>query len=238
MNKFNSQYAPRPVLDFRHELKYLVCERDFVLLRARILPLMQKDVHQDGNGVYRVRSVYFDDDANRFFNENLKGLDARVKYRIRAYNLDDGYICLQTKFKRNNLSQKEQCLLTRADCDALLSGHVPMPNASQPKPLRRLCLEAATSTLHPVAVVDYVREAFVCSVGNVRITFDRNISSSAYVGRFFEPDCPMTPSLPPDTHVLEVKYDTLIPDYLVQALDVGNLMQTPFSKYAYSRMPL
>lgn len=199
---------------------------------------MQKDVHQNGNGGYRVRSVYFDDDAKRFFNENLEGLDARVKYRIRAYNLDDDYICLQTKFKQNNLSQKEQCLLTRSECEALLSGHVPMPNASQPKPLRRLCLEAATSTLHPAVVLDYVREAFVCRSGNVRVTFDRNISSSAYVGRFFESDCPMTPSLPPNTHVLEVKYDTLIPDYLMQAMDIGDLMQTPFSKYVYGRMPL
>ena len=48
----------------------------------------------------------------------------------------------------------------------------------------------------------------------------------------------MTPSLPPHTHVLEVKYDEFLPDYLVQVMDLGDLMQAPFSKYVYSRIPL
>jgi len=238
INEAVARYMCYLKTDYRHEYKYLVSEADLTLLRARILPLMRRDVHQLRSDGYRVRSVYFDDIDDRFLRENLEGLDSRIKYRIRAYDLDERYICLETKYKRNNLSKKEQCVVSRGVCDDLLSGRFPSPSGGQPKPLRRLCLEAAASALRPAAVVEYFREAFVLRAGNVRVTFDRNIASSAHIGRFFDAGCPMTPALPANTHILEVKYDELIPDYLVQAMDLGDLMQTPFSKYVYGRLPL
>ena len=225
-------------MDFRNEQKYIVTDAQLTLLRARIRPLLCNDSHQCCEGGYRVRSVYFDDLDDRFLAANFAGLDDRVKFRIRSYDLTDGFIRLETKYKHAGLSQKESCRLSRQECDALLLGHYASPAREMPKPLRRLCLEGATSTIRPRVIVEYFREAFVCRAGNVRITFDRNIASSAYVSRFFDADCPMTPSLPPHTHVLEVKYDEFLPDYLVQTMDLGDLMQSPFSKYVYSRIPL
>ncbi len=225
-------------MDYRHEQKYIVSDRELTLLRARILPFMRADEHQSGKQGYRVRSVYFDDMDDRFLFENLEGLDNRVKYRIRSYNLDDSLIRLETKFKHAGLSQKEFCFLTRAQCDALLSGAYAPPRRDDPKPLRRLRLETATSTLRPRVIVEYTREAYLCAAGNVRVTFDRNISSSVYVNLFFDPACPMTPALVAGMHILEIKYDAVLPEYLVQAMDLGDLMQSPFSKYVNSRMPL
>ena len=225
-------------MDFRNEQKYIVTEAQLTLLRARIRPLMCTDRNQCKDGGYRVRSVYFDDLDDRFLAANFAGLDDRVKFRIRSYNLSDTFVRLETKFKHGGLSQKEQCLLSREECDALLDHRYPSPGREMKKPLRRLCLEGATSTIRPRVIVEYLREAYVCTAGNVRVTFDRNIASSPYVKQFFDPACPMTPSLPPRTHVLEVKFDEFLPDYLVQAMDLGDLMQAPFSKYVYSRIPL
>ncbi|MEA4869854.1 MAG: polyphosphate polymerase domain-containing protein [Christensenella sp.] len=225
-------------MDFRHEEKYIVTDAQLTLLRARIRPLMQTDCHQCGTAGYRIRSVYFDDLDERFLAANFAGLDDRVKYRIRSYDLTDDFIRLETKYKHAGLSQKESCRLTRAECDGLLAGRYRSPSGDLQKPLRRLCLEGSTSTIRPRVIVEYFREAYVCRAGNVRVTFDRNIASSAYISRFFDADCPMTPSLPPHTHVLEVKYDEFLPDHLVQVMDLGDLMQAPFSKYVYSRMPL
>ena len=225
-------------MDFRHEEKYIVTDAQLTLLRARIRPLMQTDCHQDRPTGYRIRSVYFDDLDDRFLAANFAGLDDRVKFRIRSYDLADHFIRLETKYKHAGLSQKESCRLSRAECDALLSGHYTSPTREMAKPLRRLSLEGATSTIRPRVIVEYFREAYVCRAGNVRVTFDKNIASSPYVSRLFDADCPMTPSLPPHTHVLEVKYDEFLPDYLVQVMDLGDLMQAPFSKYVYSRIPL
>ena len=225
-------------MNFRHEEKYIVTDAQLTLLRARIRPLMQTDCHQDQPTGYRIRSVYFDDLDDRFLAANFAGLDDRVKFRIRSYDLADSFIRLETKYKHAGLSQKQSCRLSRAECDALLAGRYSSPNSEMPRPLRRLSLEGATSTIRPRVIVEYFREAYVCRAGNVRVTFDRNIASSPYVSRLFDADCPMTPSLPPHTHVLEVKYDEFLPDYLVQAMDLGDLMQAPFSKYVYSRIPL
>ena len=44
--------------------------------------------------------------------------------------------------------------------------------------------------------------------------------------------------LPAGMHILEVKYDELLPDYIAQALDTGRMQQTAFSKYYLGRMAL
>ena len=114
-------------MDFRHEEKYIVTDAQLTLLRARIRPLMQTDCHQDHPTGYRIRSDYFDDLDDRFLAANFAGLDDRVKYRIRSYDLTDQFIRLETKYKHAGLSQKESCRLSRAECDALLSGHFTSP---------------------------------------------------------------------------------------------------------------
>ena len=46
------------------------------------------------------------------------------------------------------------------------------------------------------------------------------------------------PVLPAGMHVLEVKYDELLPDYIAQLLETGKLQRTAFSKYYLGRMAL
>ena len=69
----------------------------------------------------------------------------------------------------------------------------------------------------------------------MRITFDKNIGASEYVDRFFERDVYARPVLEPGAHILEVKYDELLPEYISQILDIGSLKRTAFSKYTMAR---
>jgi len=90
--------------------------------------------------------------------------------------------------------------------------------------------------MRPKAIIEYERTAFVCDSGNVRITFDRNIMASRSCTEFFNPSVPaMTPVLPTGMHVLEVKYDEFLPDYIAGTLELGNLQRTAFSKYYLGR---
>lgn len=222
-------------MEYRHEMKYLVSDAQLALLRARLSPLIRLDSHQSDPNGYLIRSLYFDDIDNRYLQENMYGLDDRVKFRIRIYGHQDQPIHLETKFKFRGMTRKEMCSLTRAQADALIAGEVPAFSKAMPKTLRFLYLEMASSLLKPRIIVEYQRVAFVENVGNVRITFDRNIGYSTKVSRFFDDDLPLTPLLPAHQHILEVKYDELIPDYLVQAADLGDLAQCTFSKYVMCR---
>ena len=91
----------------------------------------------------------------------------------------------------------------------------------------RVMLQQQLKMLRPVMIVDYERSAYICSIGNVRITFDRNIAASTSVMDFLRKDT-MIPVLQPHVHLLEVKYDEVLLDYIVQALNLGTYNRYPF----------
>ena len=62
---------------FRNELKYLCSEGELIQLQARIQMLCDPDPHAGPEGIYNIRSVYFDDQKNRYFLENENGIDPK-----------------------------------------------------------------------------------------------------------------------------------------------------------------
>ena len=69
----------------------------------------------------------------------------------------------------------------------------------------------------------------------LRVTFDKNIVGTSEIGSFFDDILPGIPLLPTGQHILEVKYDEFLPDYIKQILNEVHLQKTAFSKYYYSR---
>ena len=91
------------------------------------------------------------------------------------------------------------------------------------------------SRLQTVQIVEYERVAFVEELGNVRVTLDRNIGGSSKVADFAKPEVELLPALPVGMHILEVKYDELLPDQITRILHSVPLQRTSFSKYYYTR---
>lgn len=200
------------------------------ILKARLSPVLRTDEHQNGT-CYRIRSLYFDDDADSAFYDNDAGTDRRKKFRLRVYDRPEDGIRLEIKHKARGGTKKDSCAMPKALCEGILRGE-PMPwDAGYPSVLTELYREMQTRMLRPRIIVEYERSAFVCAAGNVRITFDRNIAFSARIESFLEEQLPQTPVLPKGLHLLEVKYDELIPDYAVQLLETGELTRTTFSKF-------
>ena len=71
--------------------------------------------------------------------------------------------------------------------------------------------------------------------GNVRVTFDTNISSSTDIERFLSKDIRKRPVMPYSKQLLEVKYDEYIPDFVYRNLQLESLTQTAYSKYYICR---
>ena len=196
---------------------------------------MQTDAHQIGN-CYEIRSIYFDDYRDRCMDENDAGVDDRRKFRIRTYGAEGTPIHMEIKEKYNGYTRKEVCDLTMEECNDILDGGQPLDFRDR-KPLNQLLLHMRCSKMHPKVLIVYERTAFVHPTGNVRITFDRNIMASRACDALFHQHIPgLIPILPTGMHVLEVKYDELLPDMIARQLELGKLRQTAFSKYYLGRL--
>ena len=86
-----------------------------------------------------------------------------------------------------------------------------------------------------MVIVEYARIPYVCRDGNVRITLDMNISSSNRTECFLDPVIARRPVMEAGSHILEVKYDEFLPDYIKISLELGTLRQTSFSKFYLCR---
>ena len=223
------------VIEFRVENKYLVSDLDLAVIAERLSIVMQQDIHQVGD-CYEIRSIYFDDAWDRCMDENDAGVDCRQKYRIRTYGANSSPINLEIKEKQNGLTKKTACRLTLDEYNGVIDGGFDLAFGDR-KPLNQLLLQMRCSKMQPKVIIAYERTAFVHPVGNVRITFDRNIMASRNCASFF--DCRidgLIPILPTGMHILEVKYDEYLPDVIAKQLEIGKLQQTAFSKYYLGRL--
>ena len=220
---------------YRHEYKFLIDERQKALLYYRLKNLIPLDANAGEEGRYWIRSVYFDDYRNSCFDQNEDGINERAKYRIRIYDVSDRSIKLERKSKKNGMTCKESAPLTRAQCGQLLQG-VPFPvETDQPAVLQQFLTLMRSRGMRAKTIVEYERIPFTYPAGNVRITFDRNVTSSLQVTRFFEKENMRYPVLSRGQQLLEVKFDEYFPTWIRDRLEIGSLRQTSFSKYYLSR---
>ena len=221
---------------YRHEFKYLVSAAQIPLLRSRISCFMKADPHTGPRGDYAIRSLYFDDYHNSCFYENENGTDPREKFRIRIYNASASRVTLECKRKEHGMTRKTSCPLTADQAQSLMQNLPLSEPDSLPPLLWKLDLLRQTELMHPVVIVNYVREPFIYADGNVRVTFDTDISSAAPdPERFFSSELPARPVLPLGCHLMEVKDDGFLPDFIYRSLNLGRLRQTSFSKYYLCR---
>ena len=222
-------------IKFRHELKYQITDAQLVMLENRINHLIPPDSHAGPDGVYSIRSLYFDDYENRCLRENEDGTDPREKFRIRIYNASSERITLECKRKERGKTHKTSCPLNVEQTKLLMAGKALPDIGSQPPLLQKLTMLMLTRRMKPVVIVEYDRIPYVYKNGNVRITLDSNIRSSSSVEQFLDKTIPVRPVLPTGQQLLEVKYDEYLPDFIYRSLQLHSLRQTAFSKYAICR---
>ena len=199
-------------MDYRHECKFLI-SRDTAWLLQRQLPrLIQRDPHAGENGIYTIRSLYFDDPAFTAFHDKVSGVDDRTKYRIRCYDYSDSLFRLEKKEKKGDLTRKTGEILEKDQVLALEENRLPPGEpGSLSEELRLLC---AGKGVRPVVLVDYDRTSFVCHAGNTRITLDDHLRTLPYCRHISDSHHAMIPVMDPDQVILEIKFDEYLPGYL------------------------
>lgn len=202
------------LLCLRHEFKYKIDRLQFDVLKKNLAKVLKPDPHMGAAGQYHVRSLYFDDFRNSAFWEKQAGVYSRDKYRIRIYNCSDACIKFERKTKIHNYVLKESVRITRKEADRIIAGDVDFLANSQHKLLRCFYHKARCDLMKPVAVVEYNRVAYVHPIGNVRITFDKEIRMGLGAISLFDPNICTVDIINEPSIVLEVKYDEVLPTFI------------------------
>ena len=232
-------------MEFRHEYKYIISEKQAAILKNRVSALMAQDLHAGKSGTYEIRSVYFDDADDNCYYQNDAGTDPRSKYRIRIYNASDKRIVLEKKMKQKGMTKKRQQPISVDEYRMLMDDGVwnvkDIAMAAdhnfhkEPPLVKELLILKQTRLMQPKIIVAYERTPFIEPNGNVRVTFDDAIASSEAFEDFFCSKLHKRSIMPLGYTLMEVKFDEFLPSYIRENLEIGHLRQTSFSKYYLCR---
>lgn len=224
---------------YRNEWKYCEKEADLLSLKQKVTAVLEYDSHAGENGKYIIHSLYFDDYKDTCARENVAGEGKRFKYRIRYYGDDSGQLWLEKKEKQNSFCHKRKCAISTREYREIIEGEASEVFwNTEEQLLKEFCVDIITRRFIPRVIINYEREAFVEAISNIRITMDYNISASDEVDRFLEGDYLKIPVLEKKKHVLEVKFDDVLPSYIKAVLQSDILEQQSFSKYYLGRIAI
>lgn len=219
-------------MQFRHEIKHRINYCDMLVLRQRLSAVMEADSHSE-NGRYMIRSLYFDTLSDRALREKLDGVNEREKFRMRYYNGDTSFICLEKKSKLGGLCSKQSVRITEEQA-RLITGCDIESLAGAGGLLTELYSKMTSEGLKPKTIVDYTREPYVFAPGNVRVTLDHDIRTGLSYTDFLDP-LAVTVPVPEEGIILEVKWDEFLPDIIRDAVSLPDRNASAFSKYAVCR---
>ena len=171
---------------YRHELKFVIPYADYLSMRQRLQEVMSSDPHVSENGLYQIRSIYFDNIDDKALREKIDGIGRREKFRIRYYNDDFSFITLEKKIKDNNLCLKYDAVITEKECRKILNGDLEFMKDHPEGFVRELYAKMKYQRLKPRVLVSYTREPYIYKAGNVRVTFDSRIRTSLFNRRFLD----------------------------------------------------
>lgn len=208
-------------------------------IRERLSAILPYDFYAEENGKYEIHSLYFDDYKDTCAKENVAGEGKRFKYRIRYYGRNSDQLWLEKKEKLNSYCHKRQCAISTEAYRSIIEGKaMDVFWDTNEKLLKEFCVDVVTNRFIPRIIINYEREAFVEIITNVRVTLDYNISASDEIENFLSGDYFKIPVLEKKKHVLEVKFDEVLPSYIKAVLQANILEQRSFSKYYLGRLAI
>jgi hypothetical protein len=217
----------------RHELKYLIPNRERERLSKVISEYTVRDPHAGAGGVYTVRSIYLDTSRGAHYAAKMEGVRERMKVRIRGYNQTaaDQRVSLELKRKSAATAWKRRAHLELHNIGPWLRGDIDIPEFDDPDAARTFKYFILRHHLKPAVLVVYEREAFESQHDpTLRITFDTALRGrlTAHIERL-PAKAPVTVF---DNHfILEVKFDYHFPSWMKPLLARLGAQRKALSKY-------
>ncbi|MBH5320702.1 polyphosphate polymerase domain-containing protein [Paenibacillus sp. GSMTC-2017] len=220
---------------FRTEHKYYLHLHDYVSLHHRVSSMLRMDQHSVNGDGYCIRSLYFDGQQDNALHDKNNGVFIREKYRIRTYNGSDSVIFVERKSKFGEFVCKESARISREEYDSILHGDYRCLIGKESLLLKEFYSALEHRGFRPTAIVDYWRAAYVYEFGNVRITFDKKLSAGTNTFDLFDPNLVLEEAIPVPQTILEVKFDSFLPDHIRKLVRPDNQIRSSISKYVICR---
>ena len=220
---------------YRHEIKVGISLFEFLEMKSKLDVLLELDSHCKGDGMYAIRSLYFDNVYDKALIEKNRGVNRREKFRLRYYDDDTRFIKLEKKQKVNGLCLKTSSPISKKEVETLLSGNYEQLESSKDELMQELLFKMKTQGLRPKNIVKYDRRAYICEAGNVRITFDMNLRAGINPQDFMDSNADLEVSSLNQPIILEIKYDEFIPSFIERIVKAKQRRVQSFSKYAQCR---
>jgi SPX domain protein involved in polyphosphate accumulation len=234
----------------RREYKYLIDRSTMEGIRAAIRPYCQIDENaaKSPTRTYTIDTLYFDTpDLSLFWANDHEQVD-RFKMRIRSYaDAPKAPMFLEVKRRINDVIAKSRGKVHRSQWAQLMADPAaPIPESVAGKDrwaVERFLSLARTLHIRPFTLVRYQREPYFSVIDDyARVTFDTNIRAHRMDRLSFEPDGRNWRNLD-DTEiqrsqhsmiVLELKFTTHVPLWMVSLARRFGLVRSGYSKYGNS----
>jgi len=227
-----SKTAHFPVYNtFRHELKYYINFFEYHSLAMRLSAILKHDPHAGDNGDYHIRSLYFDDFGSNALSDKQAGVLTRKKYRIRIYNISAAIIRLERKERVGQFIRKYSAPLLLDEYNQLLQGEFDFLLDKEEDLCQFFYKDIRCHGMKSSVIVDYVREAYISDVNNIRITFDKNLRTGLTSTDLFNKNLVTVSAIDEPLMILEIKYDNFLPDYIKNILQLNSQQRYAISKY-------
>ena len=224
----------------RYEFKYLIPRELLSVVESEIALRMERDHHSRENGIYFVRSHYFDSPDYCCYHEKIDGHCHRQKFRLRTYNPGTEFIppvFLELKGRDEAIVYKHRLVVPHEQIAGKLSSGtstladfiLSLPNLNGTG--RKFVFDVFRKQLSPSVVVDYERAAFENpSNPDFRATIDKNIIA-------FRADKNGIPAGPgfelcAENSVLELKFRYHLPYWMHRMIQFHDFRRISFSKFS------
>ena len=235
----------------RYELKYVVEESRARAITGFLRGYLRPSTYNRPGPIpgESVVSLYFDSPDLLFYRQGSAGLRNRMKLRVRFYDNEwDHPAFLEIKRRVSDVICKDRAMISREVVGRMLrhgwpglslgSDHSALDGGQRQAAVRhQFSYLGKAAGARAVLYVTYFREAFVGDDGaGLRVTLDRRIRATLYEGedRVGVPTRGVPPnrlSIPPDSVVLELKFNGGCPRWMQQMVRMFNLHRRSASKY-------
>lgn len=234
----------------RREYKYLIDASTATRLRAAIRPFCELDpwAAKNPRGRYSIESLYMDTPGLALFWANEHEQLDRIKMRVRTYpEVPGSPVFFEVKRRVHDIILKTRGKVSHTLWkDILADPAAPIPAAVGGKDrlaVERFVTLARTMHLRPFTLVRYEREPYFSRIDDyARVTFDTHIRAQAMQSLSFAAsergwralDDAVTQRTLDSLIVLELKFTTHVPLWLVNIVQRLGLPRRSFSKYGTS----
>ena len=153
---------------------------------------------------------------------------------MRIYNRSTEHIIMEIKNRFQDRISKQSCRLNVEQALELIEGELPHVQKDNDV-LMQFYHEMNQKLIKPTVLVEYDREAYVHPMGNVRITFDKNLRSGGSRIDLFHPSPCSISVHSTEQMILEVKFDGFLPAFLRKVLSQQLIGPQTISKYYLCR---